>query len=611
VLPILPTRHNTLTLPECNNPAQLPADTTDRRPPIQSISQVDTSALLTPMSRASSSDLDSTSSSSTAATSPLNVQVAVVLPQIHKGQEHSDPELGNIQDALTPGVELEKNGESAFNVPDTVVHSQAPIIATGCGPCNSGPHGQGTKIIPAPDMSRAGSSRPRVTSSLSLSTVITSPLNVPDDVVFRPSCSPVHPEIPKRQETLTTKSDDNEEHGRQQLIQKLENSGDHEHRTLTLKLGNNGEPQGMREAMKERQESLLQELSAVLDEQEVITMKSGDFESVQRNLFLTEQLQSRIKEDDQLKAMVESKIQRTRAVFAKILCEKQKKFAETLEEKEKSIKDAFRKGEKSMEDTLREKVESMGEQVKSAEQRAQQAEHNVRIREEAKWQIQMKVAEIAAHDKRVALDKRISDLEVETGECREIRKKLQDAECFSEEILKQIAQLNEESLKVPESRTDIERLEAKTKPLQAQNKEQAEVLKSAGREAQASQSKFEELRTKFNELRDNYKLEKKAKEIREERESRLAALAKETSTKLEKAERKKEKAEEYKAKMRVALGEAETRDRETQLVLEAREILISCLRRDLESARKTWWSFCLVIFVLIAALVFTLSTGSV
>jgi hypothetical protein len=355
----------------------------------------------------------------------------------------------------------------------------------------------------------------------------------------------------------------------------------------------------------------LQEPPAVLDEQEAITMEPGDFESVQRKHFLKEQLQSRINEDEQLKMMVEAKMQGTRAVFAKILCEKKKKFAETLEEKEKSIESAFRKGETSMEDTLRGKVESMEERVKSAEQRAQQAEHNVRIRLEGKWKIQLKAAEVAAQVQIVALNKRISELEVETEECREIRKKLQDAECFSEEILKQIVQLNEESLKVPELRTDIERLEAKTKSLQAENKEQAEGLKSAGREAQASQSKFEELRTKFNDLRDTYKLEKKAKEIAKERESRLVSLAEETSTKLERAERKKEKAEEYKAKMRVALGEAETRDREMQLGLEAREILISCLRSDLESARKRLWSSCLVIFLLFAAWVFTLSTGRV
>jgi hypothetical protein len=406
----------------------------------------------------------------------------------------------------------------------------------------------------------------------------------------------VDPEIPMIHGMLTTGSEDNEEHGRQ---------------PLALRLENNGEPQEMREAMKERQESLLQEPLAVLDEQEAITMEPGDFESVKRKHFLKEQLQSRINEDEQLKMMVEAKMQGTRAVFAKILCEKKKKFAETLEEKEKSIERAFRKGETSMEDTLRGKVESMEERVKSAEQRAQQAEHNVRIRLEAKWKIQLKAAEVAAQVQTVALNKRISELEVETEECREIRKKLQDAECFSEEILKQIAQLNEESLKVPELRTDIERLEAKTKSLQAENKEQAEGLKSAGREAQASQSKFEELRTKFNELRDNYKLEKKAKEIAKERESRLVSLAEETSTKLERAERKKEKAEEYKAKMRVALGEAETRDRETQLGLEAREILISCLRSDLKSARKRLWSFCLVIFLIFAAWVFTLSTGRV
>ena len=596
MLPFLPTRHNTLPLPECNNPAQLPADTTNRQSPVQSSIQEDTTAQLTPMSCASSSDLDGMSSPSTAATSPPDVQVAVVLPQINKGQGLSGPELGNIQDVMNSRVKLENNGESTFNIPDTVVHSQAPTVAVGCGLCDIEPHRQGTTIIPAPYMSLAGSSRPRVTSSLSLSAVIISPPNIPDNVVFRPSCSPVGPEIPMIQGTLTTGSEDNEEHGRQ---------------PLALKLENNGEPQEMREAMKARQESLLQEPSAVLDKQEAITMEPGDFESVQRNHFLKEQLQSRINEDEQLKVMVEAKMQGTRAVFAKILCEKKKKFAETLEEKEKSIESAFRKGETSMEDTLRGKVESMEERVKSAEQRAQQAEHNVRVRLEARWKIQLKAAEVAAQVQIVALNKRISELEVETEECREIRKKLQDAECFSEEILKQIAQLNEESLKVPELRTDIERLEAKTKSLQAENKEQAEGLESAGREAQASQSKFEELRTKFNELRDNYKLEKKAKEIGEERESRLVSLAEETSTKLEKAVRKKEKAEEYKAKMRVALGEAETRDRETQLVLKAREILISRLRSDLESARKRWWSFCLVIFVLIAAWVFTLSTGRV
>jgi hypothetical protein len=44
VLPSLPTRHNTAPLPECNNPARLLADTTNRRSPVQPSSQGDTTA---------------------------------------------------------------------------------------------------------------------------------------------------------------------------------------------------------------------------------------------------------------------------------------------------------------------------------------------------------------------------------------------------------------------------------------------------------------------------------------------------------------------------------------------------------------------------------------
>jgi hypothetical protein len=263
--------------------------------------------------------------------------------------------------------------------------------------------------------------------------------------------------------------------------------------------------------------------------------------------------------------------------------------------------------------------------IKSWEQQLKQAQYEVRaIQSRETFKHQVKLA--AAHAKEVSeLENQIEQVAERSNQiAKELQNKLEAAEGMRrlceidnkklatayKDLDDQISQLNRDSLEFPVLRTKIENLQDEKNSLEIEKKIGVEMRKSLEEETRTFQEQVGKLEASLQEARCNIKLGEKATAMRGEKERLLVTRLEETLMKLERVEKKKEKAEEYKAKMRIALEDAARRDKEAvstqkelQLSLESHDILISRLRGNLEIAWKTRWLLSLTIFVLVAVLI--------